>query len=217
MKVRYRGHSCVEIVGQHHILIDPDFTHSPMEDVEYILVSHAHFDHIGKIGKIKTGKVIASEDVCKAALCLGVSKDRLLPVTVGNQIENIQILPGFSAVNGLTYKFFNLLYKHRLPDPGGTPLSFLIEDTVSLLHIGDANEFPPDITTDIFCVPWRTPPFGSNGYKAQIIELVKKISPKYVLPIHYDLPQMEADPGELAKILDCNVLLDMHWHSFTSR
>ncbi len=38
MKIRFLGHSCVEIVGKHHILIDPDFTLDPLPDVEYICV-----------------------------------------------------------------------------------------------------------------------------------------------------------------------------------
>lgn len=42
MKIRFLGHSCVEIVGKHHILIDPDFTRDPLPNVEYICVSHAH-------------------------------------------------------------------------------------------------------------------------------------------------------------------------------
>jgi len=48
MKIRYLGHSCVEIIGKHHILIDPDFTRDPLPDVEFICVSHAHKRSHGK-------------------------------------------------------------------------------------------------------------------------------------------------------------------------
>ena len=46
MKVRYLGHSCVEIIGRHHILIDPDFTREPELGVEFICITHAHDDHL---------------------------------------------------------------------------------------------------------------------------------------------------------------------------
>ena len=43
MKIRFLGHSCVEIVGKHHILIDPDFTRDPLPNVEYICVLIAFY------------------------------------------------------------------------------------------------------------------------------------------------------------------------------
>lgn len=214
MQIRYLGHSCIEIIGEHHILIDPDFTHSPMAGVDYILVSHAHRDHLGRVGEVLSGTVIASKDVCEVAFKLGVSKDRLVPVEAGDMIKNIHILPGFSVVGGYSYKIFHFLFKHRLPDFGGTPLSFLIEDTRSVLHIGDAHEFNFHTSPDILCVPWRTPPFGSRKYKEKIVSLVKSISPKYVLPVHYDLPGTEADPKELNDLLHCQILLGNNWHEF---
>ena len=58
--------------------------------------------------------------------------------------------------------FFYILFRWRLPEPGGTPLSFLIEDEATVLHIGDAYEVELDLTPDILCLPWRTTPFGPN-------------------------------------------------------
>lgn len=214
MKVRFLGHSCIEIMGQHHILIDPDFTREPEKGVEYILVSHAHRDHIARIAEIPTGKVVASEDVCKIAFNLGISKDRLFPVTLGDTIENIQVLQGFSMTNDPIYNIFYFLFRWKFPDPGGTPLSFLIEDTASLLHIGDAHKFKLDIKPDIMCVPWRTTPFGPKKYKDQIIALVRKISPKYIIPIHYDIKGMEADPAELSGLVKAKILDREDWYYF---
>jgi len=214
MRIRFLGHSCIEIIGQHHILIDPDFLRKPDEGVDYILISHAHKDHIARIGEIPTGKVIASEDVCEIASNLGISRDRLFPVSVGDTIGNIKILQGFSMTNDPIYNIFYFLFRWKLPDPGGTPLSFLIEDTASLLHIGDAHKFKPDITPDILCIPWRTTPFGPKKYKDQIITLVRKISPKYIIPIHYDIKGMEADPAELTGLVTTKILEGEDWHYF---
>ena len=214
MKVRYLGHSCIEIMGQHHILIDPDFTRKPEKGVEYILVSHAHNDHIARIAEIPTGIVIASGNVCDIAYDLGVSRDRLLSVSVGDQIENIKILRGFSMVGGFIYSLFYFLFRLRLPDPGGIPLSFFIEDETTILHIGDAHKVKLDIIPDILCVPWWTTPFWPQKYKKQIEKMVKKLSPKYIIPIHYDISRMEADPNELHKITTCKILDGNRWHSF---
>ncbi len=217
MKVRYLGHSCIEIIGKNHIIIDPDFTREPEKDVEYILVSHAHRDHIARIAEIPTGIVVASEDVCDIAFDLGVSKDRLLPVYAGDQIENIRILPGFSMVGGFVYSLYYFLSRWRLPDPGGIPLSFFIEDEATILHIGDAHKVELDITPDILCVPWRTTPFGPQKYKNQIASMVKKLSPKYIIPIHYDITGMEADTDELYEITTCKILDGNGWHSFDGK
>jgi len=175
MKIRYLGHSCVEILGKHHILIDPDFTHPPLPDVEFICVSHAHKDHIGKIASVSSGLILAAPDVCEIAYKMGVPASRLKPVKVGEQIENINILPGFSVVKGPMYIVMNLFFRFRLPDPGGTPLSFLIQDEADLLHIGDAHEAPLTVRPDILCLPWRTTPFGSKRYKSTVIRTASNL------------------------------------------
>jgi len=217
MKIRFLGHSCIEIMGLHHILIDPDFIREPEKGVEYILVSHAHRDHIARIAEIPTGIVVASEDVCDIAFDLGVSRDRLFPVSIGDQIENIQILPGFSMVGGPIYNFFYFLFRWQLPVPGGTPLSFFIEDETTILHIGDAHKVKLDITPDILCIPWRTTPFGPKGYKNAIITMVRKLSPKYIIPIHFDIEGTEADTNELYTITTCKILDGNGWHSFDEK
>ncbi len=217
MKVRYLGHSCIEIIGKHHILIDPDFLREPNQGVEYILITHAHKDHISRVAEITTGKIIASEDVCDIAYELGVPRDRLISVSVGDQIKNIKILKGFSRVNDPVYSFFYFLFRWRLPEPGGTPLSFFIEDEASLLHIGDAFESDFSISPDILCLPWRISPFGPKRYSKMVIKMANQISPKYIIPIHYDLEGTEANPEELLEVLNIKILLGNIWHYFKEK
>ncbi|HWR65768.1 MAG TPA: MBL fold metallo-hydrolase [Bellilinea sp.] len=217
MKIRYLGHSCVEILGKHHILIDPDFTHPPLPDVEFICVSHAHKDHIGKIASVSSGLILAAPDVCEIAHKMGIPASRLKPVKAGEQIENIKILPGFSAVKDLMYIVVNLFFRFRLPDPGGTPLSFLIQDEADLLHIGDAHEAPLTVRPDILCLPWRTTPFGSKRYKSSLIRTAKQFDAPYILPIHFDLPGTEASPLEIRERISATVLIGENWHSFHNK
>ena len=217
MRVRYLGHSCIEIIGKHHILIDPDFTRAPEHDVEYILVSHAHLDHIARIAEVPTGFVVASPNVCEIAAELGVSKERLRPVKPGDQVGNIQILPGYSRVNDPIYTFFYMLFRMRLPEPGGTPLSFLVKDEASLLHIGDAHNAKVRVKPDILCLPWRKVPFGHKKYNKIVIRMANQFKARYVVPIHYDLPGTEANPEELNEHLQAEVLSDHCWYHFPQK
>jgi L-ascorbate metabolism protein UlaG (beta-lactamase superfamily) len=214
LKIRYLGHSCVEITCKHHILIDPDFTRDPEPGVEYICITHAHKDHIGRVADVPSGIVLASPDVCEIAASLGVPRERLHPVVPGEQVANIQVLPGYSRVNDPIYTFFSLLFRWRLPDPGGTPLSFLVQDEADLLHIGDAHEAPLPLHPDILCLPWRTTPFGAKRYKHILIRMANRFAAPYILPIHYDLPGTEADPRELTKQVNATVLEGKGWYGF---
>ncbi len=211
MKIRYLGHSCVEIIGSHHILIDPDFTSDPEPDVEYICVTHAHMDHIGRVADLPTGIVLATAETCRAAEELGVPRARLQPVSPGDQVANIRMLPGFSRVNDPVYLFFYMLFRRRRPEPGGKPLSFWVEDEASLLHIGDAHEVDLQVRSDILCLPWRTTPFRPRRYKEMIIEMAEQLNAPYVLPIHYDMPPTDADPSELQAELSAFVLRGREW------
>jgi len=110
-----------------------------------------------------------------------------------------------------------LLLRFRLPDPGGTPLSFLIQDEADLLHIGDAHEAPLPVRPDILCLPWRTSPVGSKGYKSTLIQTAKQFDAPYILPIHFDLPGTEASPLEISEYISATVLIGENWHNFDNK
>lgn len=48
MKVRWLGNSCIEIFGDKHIVIDPNFIIPPEPGVDLVLVTHEHADHFDK-------------------------------------------------------------------------------------------------------------------------------------------------------------------------
>jgi len=217
MKIRHLGHSCVEIIGKRHILIDPDFIQLPMPAVEFICISHAHKDHIGRIADVPEGIILASPDVCEIASKMGVPTARLRSVVAGERFENIDVLTGFSVVRDPVYYVMSLLFRFRLPDPGGTPLSFYIHDEADVLHIGDAHRFPIELHPDILCLPWRNSPVRSEKYKAAVIAMAEKLTAPYILPIHFDLPRTEADPSEISHRIRSTVLDGGVWFSFQNK
>ena len=136
MKIRWLGHSCIEVVGQHHVLIDPDFSRPPEPGVEFIFITHGYEDHLGRVAQLTSAVVLASRKVCKTAHGEGVPYKQMYIVKAGDQVENVRVLPGYSPTGWLAEQRARLWQRrHRLP--GGTPLSFLVEDRLSLLHIGD--------------------------------------------------------------------------------
>jgi len=214
MKVRFLGHSCIEIIGYRHILIDPDFIIEPEPGIEYICITHGHKDHIGRLPEIPTGVVVASPDVCQMAERMGISHHRLRPLQPGEQIANILALPGYSQTQGLVYTFLFLLLKWRKPEPATTPLSFLIRDDANLLHIGDAHKAPLDVKPDILCLPWRRAPLFTAHYKKVLVRTAKQVQASYVIPIHHDMPSTITDTSELSRQLESTILDEKRWYSF---
>lgn len=77
MQIKYYGHSCFGIhIGDKKILFDPFIRPNPLAkdidvdaiEADYILISHAHFDHTADVLEIakRTGaKIIASWEICE--------------------------------------------------------------------------------------------------------------------------------------------------------
>jgi L-ascorbate metabolism protein UlaG (beta-lactamase superfamily) len=210
MKIRWLGHSCIEILGKNHILIDPDYLREPLPDIDYIFITHGHEDHLGKVAEIQAGAVLAAKDVCEIARGQGVPMERLFAVKPGDVVENVQVLPGYSSV-GLLSELWARLWgrKHRFP--GGTPLSFLVEDNLSLLHIGDGVRAPEGVNPDILCLPYRRAPFWSKRFERMLVSLVEGLGPRYIIPIHHDIPPWEADPEELRGLVSGEVIVPTEW------
>ena len=87
MKVQWLGHSCIEIIGQNHILIDPDCLRQPLPD---------------KVAEIQAGAVLAAKDVCEIDRGQGVPMRRLFAVEPGDVVDNVRMLVGYSSVGWLS-------------------------------------------------------------------------------------------------------------------
>jgi L-ascorbate metabolism protein UlaG (beta-lactamase superfamily) len=129
MKITYYGHACfgAEIAGQ-HLLFDPFITQNPLAksvDVkkikaDYILVSHAHDDHLADAADIanRTGATLISNfEVVEWFAKNGVKKTHGL-----NPGGSFPLLFGRA-------KFVHSIHSSSLPDGsyGGVPGGFVVE------------------------------------------------------------------------------------------
>lgn len=127
MYITYFGHACFKIVtgSGKKILIDPWLTNpqAPKEidygPYDYILITHAHGDHLGdllKIARTSVTEVIAIHEIQQYLLRQG------LPKVTGMNIG------GSYTSEGITFIMVPALHSSSFPDGGyaGEPCGFVV-------------------------------------------------------------------------------------------
>ncbi len=190
MKIVWHGHSCfwIETMGV-KFLIDPypDVDDDKIGDVDYILITHEHTDHYGKVellSRLRDAEVIGPEPVCAMAERDGVK--RIREVKAGDVLD----------LDGVTVKV--LLVEHPSSQ---YPLAYLIKGDKVLLHVGDTYPTPllrgVKERVDVLLVPISGRSTANEMEAAQIIEDLK---PRIAIPMHYGT-YGDGDPEKLRKIL----------------
>lgn len=131
MKITYFGHSCflVEIKGK-KIIFDPFISPNPLAkhidvnaiSADYILLSHAHEDHIAdalSIAKRTGAKIISNWEICMWANKNGITNFH--PMNIGGKIKL-----DFGNVKSVV-----AIHSSSFPDGtyGGNPMGFVIESS----------------------------------------------------------------------------------------
>ncbi|HRI47744.1 MAG TPA: metal-dependent hydrolase [Ignavibacteriaceae bacterium] len=200
MKLRYFSHSACQISTKNiTILIDPFLDGNPTSPVKseeisanYIILTHAHGDHIGDSEKI--AKRCNSTFICV------------------NELANYFASKGFKAHNmhiGGSYNFpfgkvkFTIAHHGSVtPDNyyGGEPAGVLlfIEDKV-IYHTGDTGLFyDMKLIGELNKVDYMLLPIGDNFTMGtdDALKALEFVNPKTAIPIHYNtFPVIEADPN----------------------
>lgn len=124
MKIRWLGNSCVEILGERHFLIDPNFLIEPEENVELVFVTHEHTDHfdIQKFKKLKTG-LVAPYSVLSMYNLEGEKAE------VGKEFEGVRVLESWclKSEESVSYFYEGVLHpgdSARFPEVSGVKLAF---------------------------------------------------------------------------------------------
>lgn len=205
MKLRYFSHSSFQLTtdaGQ-VILIDPfldDNPTSPVKSAEvaadFIVLTHAHGDHVGDAFKIA-----ARTD--PLFICV-------------NELANYCIGKGFRAHNmhiggGHTFDFGRLKFTiahhgSMTPDNtyGGEPAGVILTiDGKTIYHTGDTGLFyDMKLIGELTPIDYMLLPIGDNFTMGvdDAVKAVELANPKIAIPMHFNtFPVIAADPKVFAK------------------
>ena len=205
VKVTWLGHAAFEISYDEkiRIVIDPFLVKSPkkaeeFKDVDLLLVTHAHQDHVGDSCEIlknnPSAKIVAIYELAShiAEKC-GV--EDFVGMNIGGtwkykkdgvevlitQVEATHSSMGIGAPTGFVVRF-----------PG-----------FSIYHAGDTGLFSSmELIGRLYNVRLALLPIGSHFTMGidEAVEAVKLIKPEYVIPMHYNtFDLIAADPEEFRK------------------
>jgi L-ascorbate metabolism protein UlaG (beta-lactamase superfamily) len=208
MKLKYFGHSAFQVTTSSgkKILIDPFIDNNPNSTVksgdlsaDYIILSHAHGDHLGDSFKI-------------------ANKANTVFICV-NELANYCIDKGFKAHNmhiggGYNFEFgrvkFTIAHHGSMtPDKtyAGEPAGIILSiEGKNIYHTGDTGLFyDMKLIGEMNEIDYMLLPIGDNftmGIK-DAAKAVEFVNPKVVIPMHYNtFPVIETDPYEFKSIVD---------------
>jgi L-ascorbate metabolism protein UlaG (beta-lactamase superfamily) len=208
MKLKYFGHSAFQITTKDgiKILIDPFLDDNPVSktkskdvDAEFIILTHAHGDHLGDGPKI-------AERCNSLFICV-------------NELANWLINKGFKAHNmhiGGAHNFdfgtakFTIAHHGSITPDGqyaGEPAGVLITiEGKTIYHTGDTGVFlDMKLIGELNPVDYMLLPIGDNytmGSK-DAVKAVELTNPKVAIPMHFNtFPVINSDPKKFKKMVE---------------
>jgi len=208
MKLTFIGHSAWLIEGSKKIVIDPFITGNPqakisveeLYDVDYIVVTHGHGDHLGD-----------TYDIAKHSGAVVVSNYEISLYLSSKGIQNVHSMHiggKYVFEDGIGFKLTPALHGSAIIDGkdviyGGNPAGVIVFiDDKAIYHAGDTGltldmKLLADELIDVALLP-----IGGN-YTMDVKDAAKAASfirPKLAIPMHYQtFPVINADPEEFVK------------------
>ena len=218
MKLRYFSHSSFLITTEKgiKILLDPFLDGNPTSPVkavdveaDYIILTHAHGDHIGDSFSIA--------DRCGSTfICVNELAEYCK--SKGYKAHNMHIGGGYDFEFGRV-KFTIAHHGSQTPDNyyAGEPAGVVITvEGKNIYHTGDTGLFlDMKLIGEMNMIDYMLLPIGDN-FTMGINDAVKAVeftAPKVAIPMHYNtFPVIEADPHEFkqkveAEGTDCRVMV----------
>lgn len=211
MKISIHGHSVVRLETEagKKLIIDPFIQGNELCDlkvdqveVDYILVTHAHADHLGdtvEIAKRTGAKIISTVELAEYLASLGLETHGMQP---GGACEfdfgTVKMTP---AIHGSS------LTIEGLPTTLGLASGLIIKaDGKTLYHLGDTALFSDmKLIGELESIDLALIPIGDNFTMGPEDALLaaKWLKAKQVIPIHYDtFPLIEQDPKKFIDQLE---------------
>lgn len=212
MEITFQGHSCVTInYKEFRIIIDPFLTGNPVAkltpdqvDVNVILLTHAHNDHLGDtvaIAKRNKARVICSHETAnwldwKDVMAHGMSIGGGFSFDFGY----VQMTPALHGNGYIDEEKQEIVYM-------GMPAGLVIRlDGKTIYHAGDTALFSDmKLIGHKYAVDLALLPIGDNftmGPEDAVLA-AEWIGAKQVIPIHYNtFPTIEQDPQVFVNLLE---------------
>ena len=205
IELKYNGHANILLKKDDMtILIDPFFTGNPVNKINpneiqcnYILVSHAHFDHIGdaiEIAKRTGATIISTAEIATMVESQGCSAHAM---NIGGKfnfefgyVKVTQAIHSAGIEGGLACGFVINFYGKTIYFAGDTALFG------DMQLIGKMNN-----------IDYALLPIGGNFTMGieEAIEAIKMLKPNIVIPIHYNTwPLIEESPHDFKKEVEKN-------------
>jgi L-ascorbate metabolism protein UlaG (beta-lactamase superfamily) len=208
--VKWHGHANFQITSANgkNILIDPWFEGNPscttqlsdVKNIDYILVTHDHFDHMGNAVDIalntKAMVIGLVETVAKLQSDFGVPQEQVVNDGYGMNIGGTANLDGIKFT--LTQAFHS--------SASGSPCGFIVklENDKTIYHSGDTGIFATMSTLgEMYKLDLALLPIGSvfTMDPFQAAHALTLLKPKAVIPMHYrTFPILEPDASEFVKL-----------------
>lgn len=203
----YYGHSAFLLDdGNYKLLFDPFLTGNPLASIkaeevraDYILVTHAHGDHIGDAPQIAKRAGAAAIGIPEVLDLIGkvADKSEMYGMNIGGKVK----LPF-----GYVYMTPAL---HSSGVAGGSAVGFVVNiGGMNIYFAGDTGLFPymsflgKHIKIDVAILP-----IGDNYTMGpqDAAEAVKLLGARHAIPVHYNTwPVIEANPEEFKKAVDAS-------------
>ncbi len=206
LKATFYGHSCVFVTdGKYKIIIDPFLTGNPQApvkaedvDVDYILATHGHSDHLGDavdISKRTGATIIAPNELAvwvtaKGALAHNMHIGGAYNFEFGRVKLTIAHHGSAAGESGLEYT--------------GNPCGFLLNmGGKTMYHTGDTGLFyDMKLIGEMNKIDLMFLPIGDNFTMGvdDAVKAVEFVKPKVAVPMHYDTWDIiHAEPLEFKK------------------
>lgn len=213
VQAQWLGHSAFKLVSPNgtSILIDPFLSQNPttpdeykeQDDVDYILLTHGHADHVGDTLDIaeRTGCTVATMVELSRLLVSkhGLNEDQAVEFNKGGTVE----FDDFS-VTMVSANHSSSFQGDYAGEPAGLVISF--DDDITFYHLGDTNIFYDlELYGELYDPDVIAVPMGDH-YTMDPKEAAMAcglIQPSYAVPIHYGtMPVLSGDPEDFKELTE---------------
>jgi len=223
VKIHYLGHATFifETNEGSKIIVDPWLDDNPQcpdnlkspENIEYILITHGHFDHIGNVSQVfsnnKNAKLVGNLELCTWYNSKGVSAT--LPMNHGGtQVFDQTKVTMVNAVHGSGIQDGDKLVY------GGIACGYVVQfsNGFSVYIAGDTGVFMDmKLISEVYNPDLAIIPIGDHYTMGPVegLHACRMLNVKHVVPCHYGtFPVLVGDPAKFKKLVEKELDTKVH-------